>query len=56
MPIFYKSLFSIGIYVILQSYCFKTSHFLSDVKPYYCQVIRSALDHKEGNEFGIVFS
>ena len=43
-------------YDILKGYDFYTLHFISDVNPYYSQIIRRALHHKEGNEFSVVIN
>ena len=44
----------IKVYNMLQGYDNYTLHFRSDENPYCYQIIRSALDHKEGNEFSVV--
>ena len=44
------------IFIILQSYDIFMLQFLSDVIPYYYQIISSELDHKKANEFSVVLS
>ena len=44
----------IRIYNLLQSYDIYNLHFMSDVNPYYYQILASTLDHREGTEFSVV--
>ena len=39
------------LYIMLQGYDIYTLHFMTDVDPYCNQLLRSALDHKERNDF-----
>ena len=42
-------------YILFHGYRFYTLRFRSDGIPFYYQILRTALNHKERNEFSVVF-